>query len=161
MYLLKTGGVGPISSRISALMLTSCLLVALTLVGPSAPALAGPADQASHAMARLNDTRADSGLAPLAYDPQLSGVAFAWAETMAGGRFLAHNRALPDTIDYGWWMWGENVGRGTSADAIHRAWDTSSTHRQNMLEARFTHVGVGAAYAADGRIYLVQVFGAW
>lgn len=158
MSLLKMRGMAPMPSRISVLTITSCLLVAVSLIGPSNPALAGPAD---HAIALLNDTRSAAGVATLAHDPQLERVAFSWAETMAGGQFLAHNRALPDSIDYGWWMWGENVGRGVSTGAIHRAWVDSETHRRNLLETRFTHAGIGAAYAADGRIYLVQVFGAW
>lgn len=112
-------------------------------------------------MAMLNDTRAAAGVGPLASDPDLEGVAFGWAQTLANGQFLAHNRSLADSIDFGWWMWGENVGRGPTAGAIHNAWSNSGTHHRNLVDARFTHVGIGAAYAADGRVYLVQVFGAW
>jgi hypothetical protein len=38
---------------------------------------------------------------------------------------------------------GENVSRGDSADAAHAALMGSPSHRANMLDPAFTHVGIG------------------
>jgi len=37
-------------------------------------------------------------------------------------------------------------------------WMASDGHRANILNAAFTHLGVGAASTATGRVYGVQVF---
>jgi len=53
--------------------------------------------------------------------------------------------------------WGENVGRGPDVDSVHRAFMSSSTHRGNILNKTFTHVGVGVA-AYSGGVMVVHDF---
>ena len=51
---------------------------------------------------------------------------------------------------------GENIAKGqTTPAAVVNAWWNSEGHRQNMLNASFTQIGVG--YVADGK-YWTQMF---
>lgn len=55
----------------------------------------------------------------------------------------------------------ENVGRGYSAEGVHRGLMDSPGHRQNILSADVSHVGIGVVEVAEGegRAYLVtEVF---
>lgn len=61
---------------------------------------------------------------------------------------------------YDWRGVGENVAAGqTTARAVMRSWMNSRGHRRNILNCRFRHIGVGLAYATDGRPYWTQDFG--
>ena len=52
----------------------------------------------------------------------------------------------------------ENIARGqTSCKNVMKAWYNSSGHRKNMLDKRFTKVGI-AGYQYNGVIYWVQLF---
>jgi uncharacterized protein YkwD len=57
------------------------------------------------------------------------------------------------------WM-GENVawGQRTPADAL-RMWMNSEPHKANILDERFTELGVGIAFSENGYFYYTQVFG--
>ncbi|MER2170832.1 MAG: CAP domain-containing protein, partial [Psychrobacillus psychrodurans] len=51
---------------------------------------------------------------------------------------------------------GENIAKGQkSAAQVMEAWMNSSGHRANILDAKFTHIGVG--YVGDGN-YWTQMF---
>ena len=51
---------------------------------------------------------------------------------------------------------GENIAKGqTTPAAVVNAWWNSAGHRQNMLNASYTQIGVG--YVADGK-YWTQMF---
>ena len=55
-------------------------------------------------------------------------------------------------------MLGENVGHGPSVAAIEQAFMNSPGHRANILNPEFNWAGTGVSVAADGTVYLVQVF---
>jgi len=60
----------------------------------------------------------------------------------------------------GWMALGENVAYGYgSVESVMAGWMNSSGHRANILNANFTHVGLGRATAANGTLYWTQVFG--
>ncbi|MER2000423.1 MAG: CAP domain-containing protein, partial [Lysinibacillus sp.] len=51
---------------------------------------------------------------------------------------------------------GENIAKGqTSATQVMEAWMNSSGHRANIMDAKFTHIGVG--YVKEGN-YWTQMF---
>ena len=55
---------------------------------------------------------------------------------------------------------GENVAYGfDSPKANVRAWMNSPGHRKNILNRKYTRLGIGVAKDGDGRSYTVQVFG--
>jgi len=58
----------------------------------------------------------------------------------------------------GWSRLGENVAAGyPTTAAVMTGWMNSTGHRQNLLDPRFTHLGVGQA--TNGSIYWTQDFG--
>ncbi|WP_327229177.1 CAP domain-containing protein [Streptomyces noursei] len=52
---------------------------------------------------------------------------------------------------YQWSSWGENLDRGPqSAAAAVRDWMGDAPHRDNLLDCRFTAVGIGIVHGAGG-----------
>ncbi len=54
------------------------------------------------------------------------------------------------------WLWRTDWELGKAAVM---AWMNSPGHCSNLLRTEWQHIGVGAAKAGDGRVYLTQVFG--
>ena len=53
----------------------------------------------------------------------------------------------------------ENIAEGyLSAEEVMKGWMNSSGHRKNILNTKYTHVGI-ALYVSGGRCYWVQIFG--
>ncbi|WP_168210099.1 CAP domain-containing protein [Oerskovia sp. KBS0722] len=144
------------------------LLVALTTVvltvpvglSTSAPARASGAGDVA---GLVTGARSSAGLAPLAHDPGLAGVAQAWAERMAANGSMSHNPSTGAQIPGGWSSWGENVAWSSdpSPAGLHASLMGSSGHRANILSSTFTSIGVGYATDAAGGAYVAEVFAAY
>ena len=117
-----------------------------------------------------NAERAARGVAPLTLHPQLSQAAEAHARDQFRRDCLTQLSHIgTDGSNPGVRIartglqvrtWGENIACGqTSASSVMRAWMNSSGHRANILDPKFTHLGVSASRDSDGRPYWVQVFG--
>ena len=106
---------------------------------------------------RINYDRMDNGLIGMSINDSLMAKAQAWADRLAAIGYLWHSD-LTDGVDPGWWMLGENVGSGPSADAIEQAFLNSPSHRANILNPEFNWAGTGVAVSGNGTVYLVQVF---
>ena len=104
----------------------------------------------------VNGARSNEGLPALAADPVAQAKAQAWAEHLAAINSLEHSR-LSDGMDGGWRRLAENVGYGSSIDEVQQQFMGSSMHRDNVLDHRFTHLGVGVA-RGHGRTFVVLVF---
>lgn len=119
-------------------------------------------DDARSFLDRTNSLRASQGLPALHEHGQLTDKAEAWAQHMARTGRLAHSDLSAGLEGLAWTALGENVGMSTpTADTlrtIHEKLASSPTHRANMLNRRFTHMGVGVATSADGRVWVAQVF---
>ena len=111
---------------------------------------------------RTNGLRSSHGLPALHEHGQLTDKAEAWAQHMARTGRLAHSDLSAGLEGLAWRALGENVGMSTpTADTlrtIHEKLAASPTHRANLLNARFTHMGVGVATSPDGRVWVAQVF---
>ncbi|NJK48509.1 type I secretion protein [Candidatus Gracilibacteria bacterium] len=93
---------------------------------------------------------------------------------MANGDFFSHTdpngstvRMRIDRSNYEWRTYGENIAAGQiTPESVMNGWMNSSGHRANILNASFTHLGVGYSYLANDtgnvnyRHYWTQVFGA-
>ena len=101
--------------------------------------------------------RAANSLPAYAPAADLVEVARGQANRMASEGRLYHNPNLTTEVS-DWDGVGENVGRGPSVETIHDAFMNSPEHRDEILSARFTQVGVGVAIAADGEIWVAEVF---
>lgn len=113
---------------------------------------------------RTNALRASKGLPALAENHLLVTKAQRWAEHLASTGRLSHSKLSDGLEDLRWRALGENVAvHSPTADTlktIHDRLAASPEHRANMLDRRFTHLGVGVARSPDGRVWVVQVFAA-
>jgi uncharacterized protein YkwD len=111
---------------------------------------------------RTNAMRSAQGIRPLAEHGTLSNKAQAWAEHMAATGRLEHSSLTADLGGLRWRSLAENVGMSTPTSdtllTIHRKFASSASHRKNLLDPRFTHMGVGVAVDRAGRVWVAQVF---
>ncbi len=117
-----------------------------------------------------NQQRAAAGVAALQLDPTLESVARQRAEDMASKGYFSHTSpsgvtafTLLDGAGYKYAIAGENIARNNYPDA--QTVDTAMTgfmnspgHRENILEPRFTRVGIAVAVDASGMKYFAVVF---
>lgn len=111
----------------------------------------------------VNQERQNAGLKPLQVDLRLVGVAETKAADMQTNHYFNHTSP---TFGSPWAMmqmaglkvqWaGENIAGNMSAAAAMAAWMQSSGHRANILDPKFTHIGVGAAYGGPYNIYVQE-----
>ncbi|MGH2706046.1 MAG: CAP domain-containing protein [Actinomycetota bacterium] len=105
----------------------------------------------------INAARAAAGVASLQRSSDLSSRARAWSERMASEGSLYHS-TIRSQYGSSWKLIGENVAEDFDCAEVHRMFMASEHHRDNILDARFTLVGVGAAYTPDGILYVTQAF---
>ena len=106
---------------------------------------------------KINGSRSSAGVAGLSANGELNNYARWWARQMAESGNFSHSdfQSLLDP----WWLVGENVGYGPTVGAIFDKLVASTLHYTNMVDARFTSVGVGAYVDATGRIWTAHLFG--
>lgn len=135
---------------------------------PPVPAVA-PVDGCERIIALVNQVRQGNGLAPLAYNPQLTAAAQQYAEFLAAHDVLNHTAdgrtldARAEAAGYTTWVaLGENLAGGyaTFEEALD-AWMVSLAHRDNVLNPGFMETGVGCAWNAGSAYgaFFVQEFG--
>jgi uncharacterized protein YkwD len=108
-----------------------------------------------------NRDRAGAGLAPLAVRGDVEEVARAHSADMAAAGSIWHNDAYFSTANrerLGAAGLGENVARNGSVDDAHRRLMASPAHRANLLDARFTVVGMAAVRTETGSYFVTQNF---
>jgi uncharacterized protein YkwD len=128
-----------------------------------APAPSGPAAQV---VALVNQHRAAAGVAPVTMHPALNSAAQNHSSYQAAANTMTHDGAggtdAGDRIaasGYDWGLWGENVASGQpDAASVMQAWMNSTGHRKNILDPRFTDIGVGIAYSASGVSFWTEDF---
>lgn len=111
----------------------------------------------------VNEHRAQNGLTPLTYDWELSRVARYKSQDMKDNKYFSHTSPVYGSpfqmirnFGISYRSAGENIAKGQSTpQAVVTAWMNSSGHRANILNASFTHIGVG--YVASGN-YWTQMF---
>ena len=111
----------------------------------------------------VNVERTKRGLSALQSDWQLSRVARYKSQDMHDNKYFSHTSPvygspfqMMKSFGITYRSAGENIARGQRTPAaVVNAWMNSSGHRANILNASFTHIGVG--YVADGH-YWTQMF---
>lgn len=118
----------------------------------------------------LNAERCRNNLPALVWDESLAQMARLHSDDMGSRNYFNHatpeggqtsERAHQSGIT-GWRALGENIAFNQGFDdpaafAIER-WMQSVKHRNNILNASFSHTGLGVAQTEDGRVYFTQVF---
>ncbi|WP_164984939.1 CAP-associated domain-containing protein [Ammoniphilus sp. CFH 90114] len=100
----------------------------------------------------VNVTRSSQGLHPLLWNEQAAKVARAHSKDMLSNQYFDHisattglspfDRLKKQGVKYR--MAGENIAAGyRDAIEVHHGWMNSLGHRQNILQADFTTLGVG------------------
>jgi uncharacterized protein YkwD len=117
---------------------------------PSAAAPRSAQDAQSRMLVLLNEGRRAAGVAPLVSDAELAAIALAHTRDMAGAHFFGHQSPTTGRIEdrvrragVAVIKLGENISQGDSVEAAYAALMASPSHRANMLEPAFTHVGLG------------------
>lgn len=132
------------------------------LVAPVAPASAATGNAAS-AFTLTNKQRAAYGLKPLITDAALDAAAQAWAQQLASSCTFTHSTPAwrsARTAKAGWTATGENIAAGyATGAAVVTAWMNSAAHKANILDKRYTGLGVGYATGPCYNGYWVQIFG--
>lgn len=105
---------------------------------------------------RTNALRASLGLGSLRVNAELLNKARNWSQTQANSGTIFHS-TLTDDVTQNWQSLGENVGMGPDVVSIHNALVASPRHYQNLVDSRFTEVGIGVVIQ-NGTIYVSQVF---
>ena len=118
-----------------------------------------------------NGDRVANALGSLTVNPRLVEAAQAKANDMAARGYFAH--ASPEGLDSWYWFEkagyeydyaGENLAMDFSdSGAVERAWMASPTHRDNILNGKYTEIGIATAdgvYLGRTTTFVVQMFGA-
>jgi uncharacterized protein YkwD len=115
------------------------------------PSGGGTSAQERQVLDYTNQIREQQGCGPLRLDSSLVEAAGKHASDMVRRHYMDHNN--PDGQDPGDRMaaagyhgsgWGENIAAGyDSAQKVVAAWMQSDGHRKNILNCKFTSIGVG------------------
>ncbi len=117
---------------------------------------AAPSETAGF-VASINNLRMSKGLSPLSVDGNLAGIAQSWANQMALEDGISHRSDLRSGVTGDWQTLGENVGVGPTVDSLMDAFIASPGHYKNLVDPRFTHVGVGTV-RVGGILYTAHEF---
>jgi uncharacterized protein YkwD len=131
-------------------------------VGKDAIPTAATLNRASRAtLCLLNAQRSAHGLRKVTVNRTLGRSATRYAKRMVSQRFFSHTAPNGGTLKgrmrayisgTSGWAFGENLAWGSGVRAtpaqIMRAWMASPGHRQNILSARWKHIGIGIAPGA-------------
>ncbi len=139
LYAMTTLRVRRTARWVAALSLTVTALVGSAAFAGSA--LASPAGDLASA---TNTARVSAGLPALTENAQLDAVAQAWANKLAAAGVLSHNPAIRTQVT-NWTVLGENVGMAGDVPTVQNAFMHSPEHKANILDPRYTQMGVGSA----------------
>ncbi|MEY2467408.1 MAG: hypothetical protein QOF21_106 [Actinomycetota bacterium] len=109
-------------------------------------------------VASINDVRQSQGLNALIVDATLTSIAQNWSAEMATAGVISHRPDLRAGVGSGVAAMGENVGEGGSVSDLMAAFIASPHHYANLVDQRFTHVGVGSAVSASGVLFTTHEF---
>lgn len=137
---------------------------------PAAPVSLGGLEQ--QMFSAHNAERASSGLPALQLDGTLTQLARQRAQDMASKGYFSHTSPTGQTAftllsasGYVYTLAGENLARNNYPDSqsvsvAMSGFMASPTHRINVLEPKFSRVGIGMAVGADGLKYFAVIFAA-
>ncbi|MBQ8310480.1 MAG: SafA/ExsA family spore coat assembly protein [Clostridia bacterium] len=111
----------------------------------------------------VNEERSKVGLKPLTQDWELSRVARYKSQDMKDNNYFSHTSPvygspfqMIKSFGISYRSAGENIAKGyATPQAVVNGWMNSAGHRANILNASYTHIGVG--YVAAGK-YWTQMF---
>lgn len=165
----------PQLTRIGIVTVLACLVVALFTAAPAQASIANDWYDRDQLVDGTNDYRQQNSLPRLRQHPVLNDVAQAWAEHMVAlyeqtknlDSSFFHNphraaQVASVVANDGGLSSGENIaynkGYADPEGQMITQWINSPGHRTNMLQADWTHLGIGLARDSTGGYWGVQVF---
>lgn len=117
-----------------------------------------------------NESRLAYNEAPLARSEKLVAAAALKGQDMAKNGYFAHESPTGVTpwhwfkeVGYTFLYAGENLAVNfTESEAVQKAWLDSPKHRENILNAKFTEIGIATVegmYNNNPTMFVVQMFG--
>jgi len=130
----------------------------------SSPSSAHPSADEQFLLDAANRERAVAGLQPLRWDNALAEAARQHAQVMLSQNLLLHQCLNEAPLDERAAQAGakfsliaENIAVGLNPATIHDGWMHSTGHRENILNAKVTSIGIAVAKSNVG-MYAVQDF---
>jgi uncharacterized protein YkwD len=132
------------------------------VAAPPLPPVPQPVSEAARRLLELaNQERQRAGLGALRMRDDVTSIALAHSHRMAEAGDIFHNRAYFSratrrqlkTV-----FRGENVAYNSSVEIAHARLMRSPGHRANLLNRRFSVVGIAVVQAPDGRYFITQDF---
>jgi hypothetical protein len=142
------------TARTTILMVATVVLA--TLMPVAASASVDPVTAEKQFVDLINQDRTSRGLTPLASHADLVAGARKQAAAIRDAGRLFHNPNLA-SVTTGWTKLGENVGYGGTVSGLHAAFMNSPSHRANVLDPLYTHVGLGVVVQGS-TIWVAEVF---
>ena len=147
------------TAPVVAAPVVSAPVVTAPVVTAPVPGPTATATYAARVLALTNAERTSRGLRALSFSSCADGYANTWATSLAATGSLSHQALTPILSGCSARGVGENVAYGNvSPEQLVQMWMDSAGHRANILNASFTHLGVGDVSTSTGRVYGVQVF---
>src|SRR5205085_2688002 len=136
----------------------ACAIFGSLSLGLAEPALATTTPRQTM-FSLTNQSRTSHGVRRLKLNSRLSNMATRHSRQMANQGTLFHTANVPREIrHWNWSVWGENIGMTSdSLPVIEDAFMNSPVHRDNILNGRFSHVGVGVA-RVNGAYWVTVIF---
>lgn len=99
----------------------------------------------------VNEERTSRGIAALTLNSRLTELAVLKSTDMRNNDYFSHTSPtygtpsqMLDRFGVAWRAYGENIAEGQATpEAVMRSWMNSPGHRANILDPRFTDIGVG------------------
>jgi Cysteine-rich secretory protein family len=108
----------------------------------------------------VNQARVKCTVAPVARLRELDEIARSHAAAMAEENSLFHMTPvhLQESFPRVARRFGVNIAKGESIRAIHESMMRNRADKNNILDRRYTNMGMGTAVGPDGELFLCQVF---
>lgn len=155
---------------LSRLLRSSCLVIMLLLLGVTGVSAESGSykyedvpEYAHRILELVNRERASRGLNPMKLSPGLMGA----SEVRASEVLVKFSHTRPngksalDMIRKSGFIVGENIAAGQDTpEEVMDSWMNSPGHKMNILNPKFTHLGVGYVYDERKKYphYWVQMF---
>lgn len=117
---------------------------------PTPPQIPGLSVEEQRMVQLVNEERRKAGLSALQVDQELSSVARVKSKEMIEKDYFSHTSPtygspfeMMKKFGIQYRSAGENIACNQSVDAAHKALMESPGHRENILNASFTHIGIG------------------
>lgn len=127
------------------------------------PAKAYTATEAASAqktlLSLISKNRTSAGLKNLTTSAKMNAMALSWAKQMAAGKGLAGMPNYGASLPKGWQAAVQlvSVDSGGSVTKAHQNLTGNATNF-SRIKGSYSHVGVGAARATNGKVYVVELF---